>query len=80
MPPWSTTLCNAYWHLRNLRAFDGAGRRRLYRRIADEKKRLIGSGVEAEEVRLLCRHLANPGNQNAEQKFRKYAAQMRLIF
>lgn len=44
------------------------------------KERLIESGVEAEEVRLLCNHLANPRNQNAGQELRKLAAQMRLIF
>lgn len=43
--------------------------RREYRRIEAEKKRLLDAGVDAELVRLLCRHLVNPANKRAEKRF-----------
>jgi len=81
MPPWSANLRNLYWFLRYKRAFDQAGRRRYYRLIEKEKRRLIEDvGVDQEEVRLLCRHLANLKNRNAEQRWQAYAAQLRFSF
>jgi len=81
MPPWSVKLCNLYWTRRNQRAFDQAGRRRIYRMIAQEKRRLVEEvGVDREEVRLLCRHLANTADRHAENRWKAYAAQMRLAF
>lgn len=53
--------------LRNGRKWDQAHRRKYYRRIEAEKKRLIDSGVDPELVRLLCRYLANPRNQKSDE-------------
>jgi hypothetical protein len=79
VPSWSSTLRNLYWFLRYKRRFDQAGRRRYYRLIEKEKRRLVEEvGVDQEEVRLLCRFLANLKNSNAEQRWKTYAAQMRL--
>lgn len=74
MPPWSATLCNLYWRLRYRRDWQLALRRRYYRKIFDEKKRLIESGVDAEELRLLCRHLANLSNKHAQRRYLAYIA------
>lgn len=75
MPPWSNTLCNLYWIKRSLRAYDRSGRRAIYRRIAQEKCRLIQEvGIDPEELRLLCRHLANTQNKNAEARRLAYAS------
>ena len=81
MPPWSVKLRNLYYIRRSQRAYDQAGRRKIYRMIAQEKRRLIEeTGVDGEEVRLLCRHLANTADRHAENRWRAYAAQMRLAF
>jgi len=34
-----------------------------------EKKRLLEAGVDAETIRLLCRHLVNLRNSQAETRF-----------
>ena len=78
LPPWSADLRNLYWMLRYKRAWDSAARRRYYRKIAAEKKRLHSAGVDQEEVRLLCRYLANLKNKNAELRWRAYVQQLRL--
>jgi len=80
MPPWSGTLRNLYWARRNQRKYDQAGRRRIYRMIAQEKRQLLRAGVDPEEVRLLCRWLANLDNKNAELRLKAYTAQMKLAF
>ena len=80
MPPWSTTLCNLYWKKRNLRAWDQAGRRSIYRQIEKEKRQLVEAGVDQEEIRLLCRHLANMQDRHAETRWRAYAAQLKFEF
>jgi hypothetical protein len=72
-------LANLYWMLRYYRKWDGAKRRKYYRLIAVEKKRLIESGVDAELVRLACRSLANLRNQNAEARYLLYKAQRKLF-
>lgn len=79
MPEWGAVLRNYYWHLRFLRPFDQAGRRRYYRKIEAEKKRLIESGVNAEEVRLFCRWMANPRNNAARMRFESFSRQLRLL-
>lgn len=71
---------NLYWMLRNGRKWDQAHRRKYYRRIEREKKRLIDSGVDPELVRLLCRHLANPRNKRAESIFKNFQSQIKLPF
>ena len=81
MPDWSFKLCNLYWMLRYKRVWDSAARRKYYRRIEAEKKRLVDElGVDHEEVRLLCRYLSNPKNRNAEMRWRGYEAQLKLPF
>lgn len=76
-PAYSGKLCNLYWMLRYKRR-SSAARRRYYRYISDEKKRLFLEGVDQEEIRLLCRHLCNPHDKHAERAFLHYAAQYRL--
>lgn len=58
-----------YWHIRNLRGgrFDQAAQRKHYRRIADQKKRLLLAGVGKREIldflaccRLRCRATKQP--------------------
>lgn len=66
--------------LRYKRAWDSAARRRYYRKIEAEKKRLHEAGVDSEEVRLLCRYLANLKNKNAEMRWKAYSMQMKLEF
>ena len=78
LPSYASRLANLYWMLRYKRARSSAARRRYYRYIADEKKRLFLEGVDKKEVLLLCRHLCNPGNKHAESAFLAYAAQYRL--
>lgn len=76
-----TTLRNHYYFIRDSRTanrYSRARRRKYYRYIQDEKKRLIDSGVDAELVRLYCRMLSNLRNQNAAERYAIYAAQMRL--
>jgi len=68
-PLWSSMIRNYYWHVRNTRRFDSVKLRRLYRYIAAEKKRLNAEGVDAEIVRLLCRHLVNLKNTRAQYRF-----------
>jgi hypothetical protein len=63
-------LNNYYWQIRYTRI--KAVRRKYYRYIAKEEKRLIDSGVDAEELRLLCRHLSNLRNEQAEIRLEAY--------
>jgi len=50
MPEWSSKLRNLYWMLRYRRIWDSAGRRRFYRYIAKEKRRLVEQ-VGVDQVR-----------------------------
>jgi len=68
-PEWAQPIQHHYWHLRFARGFDSARIRKQYRRIEKEKKRLHEAGVDREIVRLLCRHMVNPRNRKAEQRF-----------
>lgn len=70
-------LHNLYWSLRFNRISLSA-RRRFYRQILVEKKRLIDLGVDMEEVRLLCRSLSNPRNERAEQRLEFYRKQLKI--
>lgn len=78
MPEWSTTLLHLYWTRRNLRSWDNAGRVSIYRKIQKEKRRLEEVGVDQEEIRLLCRHLANPQNKHSRIRYETYAKQLKL--
>ena len=61
---------NFYWRIRATR--NPSKKRKYYRYVAKEKKRLIESGVDAEEVRLLCRALSNRLNSHAERRLERY--------
>ena len=47
-------------------------KRRYYRYVAVEKKRLIESGVDKEELRLYCRALSARLNHHAEKRLEIY--------
>lgn len=64
--------------LRYYRDRSQAARRRYYRKISDEKKRLFLEGVDKKEVLLLCRYLSNPRNAHAKSAFLAYCSQYRL--
>lgn len=68
-PEWTRTISNHYWHLRYARNFDLARVRKQYRAIAREKTRLAAIGIDPEIIRLFCRHMVNPRNRNAEQRY-----------
>ena len=68
-PGWATAIINHYWYLRYSRGFDSVKIRKQYRHIAAEKKRLQAEGVDAELVRLLCRHMVNLKNKKAAERF-----------
>lgn len=53
-----------YWQLRSIRAYDQAARRKWYRRIKTERERLASLGFSVEHLRLYCRYLARPFEQN----------------
>jgi hypothetical protein len=78
LPP--SDLANLYWRIRNARALERRYIRTWYRRIEDEKKRLIESGVNGELVRLYCRYLANPDNRHARAAFDNFSIQLELDF
>jgi hypothetical protein len=63
-------LMNLYWYIRVMR--NRSLKRRYYRYVAVEKKRLIESGVDKEELRLLCRSLSNRWNVHAERRLEAY--------
>jgi hypothetical protein len=69
LPPWADRLSNLYWFLRYYGHRDQARRRKLYRRIAVERTRLVKLGIDGERVRLLCRYLANPRNRHAAERY-----------
>ena len=64
-------LYNLYWRIRYY-ARNKSAKRKYYRYVAVEKKRLVDSGVHVEEVRLLCRHLSNLKNGYAERSLQAY--------
>ncbi|SFF12856.1 hypothetical protein SAMN05428977_105324 [Nitrosomonas sp. Nm166] len=64
-------LYSLYWFIRYYRR-NRPVKRRYYRYVAKEKKRLIALGADAEEIRLLCRHLANPRNERTEARLEAY--------
>lgn len=66
-----STLQNIYWRIRYYRR-NASAKRRYYRYAAAEKKRLIESGVNVEEIRLLCRHLSNLRNAYAERRLQVF--------
>ena len=61
---------NFYWFIRYSR--DATVKRKYYRYVLKEKKRLIGSGVDAEYLRLYCRALSNRLDRHAEKRLENY--------
>ena len=77
LPDWSLELRMYYWDLRMRRVWKEAKRRKLYRRIAKEKRRLeVEVGIERERIRLLCRCLVNPRNRYAEERYEAYCEKL----
>jgi hypothetical protein len=70
LPAWASKLHGMYWFVRAARI--QRERRKWYRRVAKERLRLVESGVDPEEVRLMCRWLANPDD---DRRWRKYENQ-----
>lgn len=66
-----TKLRNIYWQIRYVRR--KSSKRKFYRYAAAEKKRLIASGVDLEELSLLCRTLSARLNVNAEKRLADYS-------
>jgi hypothetical protein len=63
-------LNNFYWFIRYTR--NKSVKRRYYRMIEVEKKRLLDAGVDEECLRLLCRSLSNLRNLHAERNYQRY--------
>jgi hypothetical protein len=76
LPDWSVDLRHLYWFLRDVRAFDSAARRKYYRRIEQERGRLVSSGVNAELLRLVCRWLADPLDRSREALVVRFDARL----
>lgn len=73
-------LKNLYWQLRSLRKHHKTERRLLYRRIKATREKIILQGADEEEIRLLCRYLANMRNKHGERAYLAYRAQLKLPF
>lgn len=69
-----TKLNNLYWHIRYTR--NKSIKRKYYRYVFKEKKRLIGSGVDKEELLLLCRSLAKRHCEHAERLLITYRSKV----
>lgn len=63
-------LRNFYWHIRYAR--NKVTKRRYYRYVLKEKKRLIKSGVDVEYLRLYCRSLSKQHCEHAERRLQTY--------
>mgnify|MGYP001611776182 CR=1 len=64
-------LIHLYWFIRYY-SRNKSKKRKYYRYVAAEKKRLIESGVDKEELRLLCRSLSGRHNTHAEKRLENY--------
>lgn len=74
-------LLNLYWMIRYHRKKNL--KRKYYYQIATEKKRLIELGADREELRLMCRVLANRHNVHAIRRleaYRKNQIESRISF
>lgn len=63
-------LRNFYWYIRYTR--NASVKRKYYRYVLKEKKRLIESGVDSEYLRLYCRTLSYRHNEYAERRLQAY--------
>lgn len=68
-------LRNLYWQIRYHR--NKSIKRKYYRYVFKVKQRLIQSGVDAEELRLICRVLVNRLNPHAERRLEAYRKNQR---
>lgn len=68
-------LMNLYWFIRHHRR-NKSIKRRYYRYVAAEKKRLLEAGVDPEELGLLYRTLARQLNPHAERRLKAYRENM----
>jgi hypothetical protein len=73
-----STLFNHYWFIRYTR--NPSVKRRYYRYVTAEKKRLLEAGVDPEELRLLCRALSNRLNRHAEKRLENYRKSISLTY
>lgn len=64
-------LNNLYWQIR-YHSRNKSAKRRYYRYVAAEKKRLIETGVDPEELRLYCRVLSSRLNFHAQRNLENY--------
>lgn len=67
-------LQNIYWNIRYQRRKNL--KRKYYRHAAAEKKRLVESGVDPEELRLYCRTLAKRHCEHAERHLRVFQSKV----
>lgn len=67
-------LQNIYWQIRFQRRKNL--KRKYYRHAAAEKKRLVASGVDPEELRLFCRSLSKPHCEHAERNLKSYRSKV----
>lgn len=79
LPAWTEKIRSHYWELRWARGRDSARVRKMYRRIRSERDSLERQGVNAELVRLLCRHLCNPNNEVALIRFWCFADSLAVV-
>lgn len=79
LPSWTEKIRSHYWELRWARGRDSARVRKMYRRIRSERDSLERQGVNAELVRLLCRHLCNPKNEVALVRFWCFADSLAVV-
>lgn len=77
-PEWSNELRNLYWHLRDVRLYDLARRRKYYRYIRKERDCLLQKGINHELLRLFCRHLSNPTCRFAASRLAAFERQMHM--
>jgi len=65
---------NHYWHLRALRPFEQAKRRKLYRKITKIKAVLIADGLDETLLRMWCRQFTRCHTEAAAVRFATYRA------
>lgn len=65
-----SNIRNFYWRIRATR--NPSEKRKYYRYVAKEKKRLIKSGVDTEYLRLYCRSLSKRFDQHVEKRLKDY--------
>lgn len=75
--PEFSTLANLYWRLRACRAVSRPSRSTWYRRIADEKKRLLEAGVDRFDLHAVCVLLRRSEYSAAGQRALKHFGYLR---